>query len=94
MALKGANILAGLAIGIGGGLLAPVVAPILKPFGRSVLKAGLTAYDQARVTLAELSERAEDILAEVRAEMEEERNSTAEQPDASPERESDHRAAS
>ena len=80
MALKGANILAGLAIGIGGGLLAPLVAPILKPFGRSILKAGLAASDQARVAFAELSERTGDILAEARAEIEEERNSTAQQP--------------
>ena len=95
MALKGANILAGLAIGIGGGLLAPLVAPILKPFGRSILKAGLAATDQAKVAFAELGERTGDILAEVRSEIEEERNSTVLQPKpkARPDGDKNHRAA-
>jgi Protein of unknown function (DUF5132) len=72
MALKGADIVTGLAIGVGVGLLAPIVMPILRPFGRSVLKAGLAAYDQAKVAAAELNERTGDVLSEVRAEIEEE----------------------
>ena len=71
-ALKGGNIITGLAIGVGAAVLAPVVIPLMRPVAKSVLKAGMLAYDQGRVALAELNERAEDMMAEVRSEMEEE----------------------
>ena len=66
---KGGNIVTGLAIGLGAALLAPVVIPVLRPFAKSVIKAGLVAYDQGRVALAELNETTGDILAEARAEL-------------------------
>lgn len=78
--LKGANIVTGLAIGIGAGVIAPMLAPILKPFANSAIKAGLVAYDQARVAFAELNERTGDVMAEARAEVEEARKAAAEQP--------------
>jgi hypothetical protein len=71
-ALKGGNIVTGLAIGVGAAVLAPVVMPLVRPVAKSVLKAGIMAYDQCRVALAELNERAEDMMAEVRSEMDEE----------------------
>ena len=70
--LKGGNIVTGLAIGVGFALLAPVVKPFVRPLVKSAIKAGLAAYDQGRVALAELSEQAGDVVAEVRSEMEEE----------------------
>jgi hypothetical protein len=68
---KGGNIVAGLAIGVGAAVLAPVVIPALRPLAKSVIKAGLIAYDQGRVALAELNEHTGDIMAEARAELSE-----------------------
>ena len=65
---KGGNIVAGLAIGVGAAVLAPVVIPALRRLAKSVIKAGLIAYDQGRVALAELNEHTGDIMAEARAE--------------------------
>ncbi len=67
--LKGGNIASGLAIGVGLYVLAPALMPVLRPIAKSVIKAGIVAYDEGRVALAELSERAEDMVAEVRSEM-------------------------
>jgi hypothetical protein len=68
---KGGNIVAGLAIGVDAAVLAPVVIPALRPLAKSVIKAGLIAYDQGRVALAELNEHTGDIMAEARAELSE-----------------------
>lgn len=70
--LKGGNIVTGLAIGVGMLLLAPLVKPLVRPMAKTVLKAGVAAYDQGRAALAELNEQAGDVIAEVRAEMERE----------------------
>ena len=67
---KGGNIVTGLAIGIGAAVLAPAVIPALRPLAKSVIKAGLVAYDQGRAMLAELNERTGDIVAEAREELE------------------------
>ena len=66
---KGGGIITGLAVGVGMALVAPIVIPVLRPMAKSVIKAGLLAYDQGRVAVAEMAERTEDILAEARAEM-------------------------
>jgi hypothetical protein len=58
-----------LAIGIGAAVVAPAVIPALRPIAKSIIKAGLIAYDQGRVALAELNEHTGDILAEARAEV-------------------------
>lgn len=71
-ALKGGNIVTGLAIGVGMVLLAPMLKPLVRPVAKSVLKAGVAMYDQGRTALAELNEQAGDIVAEVRAEIEHE----------------------
>jgi hypothetical protein len=72
---KGGNILAGLAIGVGAAIVAPAVIPALRPIAKSIIKAGLMAYDQGRVAFAELSEHTGDIVAEVRSELAEAGNS-------------------
>ena len=69
---RGGNIVTGLAIGVGFALLAPVVKPFVRPLAKTAIKAGLAAYDQGRVAVAELTEHAGDIVAEVRTEMAEE----------------------
>ena len=71
-ALKGGNIVTGLAIGIGMLVLAPMIKPLVRPVARSVMKAGVTVYEQEREALAEFNEQAGDMVAEVRAEMEQE----------------------
>lgn len=68
-AFKGGNIVGGLAVGIGALLVAPVVIPALRPIAKSVVKAGIMAYDQGRVMLAEFNEHAGDLVAEVRSEL-------------------------
>ena len=66
---KGGNVAAGLAMGVGAAVLAPLVVPALRPVAKSIIKAGLLAYDQGRVALAELNEQTGDIVAEARAEL-------------------------
>jgi len=55
--------------------LAPVVLPLVaraaRPAVRAVLKAGVIAYEKGRETLAEGREMVNDVVAEVRAELEE-----------------------
>lgn len=67
------------AIGIGVAVLVPVavafLAPHVRPAARSVVKAGLLAYEKSRETAAELGELMEDLVAEVRDELREERES-------------------
>jgi hypothetical protein len=79
-AFKGGNIVTGLAIGVGAAILAPAVIPALKPIAKSIIKAGLVAYDQGRVALAELNEQTGDVLAEARSELEETSKSSAAHP--------------
>lgn len=64
------HLVTGLVIGVGAGLLAPLIAPILKPLARSAVKAGVMAYDHAKVAFSELNERAGETISEVRAEIE------------------------
>jgi len=70
--IKGGNIVTGLAMGVGFALLAPVVKPFVRPLAKSAIKAGVAAYEQGRVAIAELSEQAGDMVAEARSEIAEE----------------------
>ncbi len=71
------NIFTGLAIGIGAAVIAPAIIPVLagvaKPIAKAVIKGGITLYDKGREAVAEGGEVIEDIIAEARAELEEER---------------------
>ncbi len=62
-----------LAVGAGIVLLTPVVLPvigaILKPMAKAVIKGTLLAYEGAKVSVAETKEALEDITAEAKAEM-------------------------
>ncbi len=61
----------GLAIGMGFGLVAPVVFPTLaraaRPSVNAAIRAGIVAWERGRETLAEFGEYAEDMMAEARA---------------------------
>jgi hypothetical protein len=69
------KILLGIGIGLGAGLLIKSLAPAFQGMGRPVAKAairgGIGRFDAGRETLARWRETWEDLIAEVRAEMEE-----------------------
>lgn len=71
------NVLFSVAIGAGLFMLAPALRPIVsgaaKPIVKSLIRIGLTAYETGREQAAELAEYAEDLVAEVRAELDQER---------------------
>jgi hypothetical protein len=69
-AFKGGNIVTGLAIGLGVAILAPAAISLLRPLAKSVIKAGLIAYDQGRAAVAELNARTGDMVTEARKEYE------------------------
>jgi hypothetical protein len=71
---KGGNIATGLAFGVGAAFLAPMAVTILRPLSKTVLKAGLIAYDQGRSAFAEMNEMTSDLVAEARSEMAETTN--------------------
>jgi hypothetical protein len=62
-----------MAIGAGAVLLAPIVIPVvasvMKPLAKAVIKGGLLAYENAKIAIAETSETIEDIAAEARSEI-------------------------
>jgi hypothetical protein len=68
-----ANVWTGLAIGVGL-LLAPVVIPVvaasMRPLVKAAIRGGYLAYERGREMLEEVSEMAEDLIAEVKSEME------------------------
>lgn len=67
----------GIAIGVGAALLAPVALTALsgvgRPAARAAIKSGIILFEKGRETLAEAGEIFEDLVAEVRAELEQER---------------------
>jgi len=69
-----------LAAGIVGGLMAPLVYPALsrnaRPMTRKAMKAGIVAFERGREIAAEWGERASDVMAEARAEYDEELKSS------------------
>jgi Protein of unknown function (DUF5132) len=69
-AFKGGNIVTGLAIGLGVAILAPAAISLLRPLAKSVIKAGLIAYDQGRAAVEELNARTGDMVTEARKEYE------------------------
>lgn len=85
---RNSNVWTGLAIVVGATVLGPILLPaaarIAKPMAKSMVKAGILAYERGRETLAELGEVAEDIVAEAQAELAEESTRPAESAGAAP----------
>jgi hypothetical protein len=77
---KGGSIVTGLAVGIGAAVFAPVLIPAIRPLAKTIIKAGLIAYDQGRAALAEFNEQTGDIIAEARAELSEAASEAAQEP--------------
>jgi hypothetical protein len=88
--LKG-NLATGLAIGIGAVVLGPTViqtvSGILRPAAKGLIKGSMVFYNQ---TLAEIGEMAADLVAEARAELDQEARSDAEA--ATPQAAQEHHA--
>jgi len=65
---------------IGGAIVqsaGPAVARMARPASKRAIRAGLRFYEQAYQTLAEWTETASDLIAEVQSEIQEERQSAA-----------------
>ncbi|ABA24660.1 conserved hypothetical protein [Trichormus variabilis ATCC 29413] len=71
----------GLIAGIGAVLLAPVLIPVVagigKPIAKSIIKGSLVAYEKSKGAFAELGETWEDIVAEAKAELAEDKETPA-----------------
>lgn len=78
---KGGNVATGLAIGVGMAVAAPLIGAILRPLAKTVVKAGVVAYDQGRAAVAELNERSGDIVGEARAELAKSRDEAGDERD-------------
>jgi len=70
----------GVAIGLGAAVIAAAIVPALpviaragRPAARAAIKSGLALVERGREVMAEASEELEDLLAEVRAELQQER---------------------
>src|SRR5688500_12252986 len=68
------NLITGLAAGVGATLLAPVLLPFLaslvRPATKAAIKGSVLLYEKGRESFAELSETVDDLVAEVKSEME------------------------
>ena len=68
------NLITGLVAGLAATLLAPVLRPFLANASRSLTKAtikgGVLLYEKGRESFAELGETVDDLMAEVKSEME------------------------
>jgi Protein of unknown function (DUF5132) len=64
------NALTGIAIGLGAFLLVPTLGQVLRPAAKALIKGGILAYQGAYQGLAEIGETASDLVAEARAELE------------------------
>ncbi len=71
----------GIIAGIGAVLLAPVLIPVVagigKPLAKKLIKGGIVAYEKSKGAFAELGETWEDMVAEARAEIAEDRETPA-----------------
>ena len=74
---SGMKVGSGLALGVGAVILAPIVVPVLagvlKSLTKAGIKGGLLLYERGKVIAAEAKETVEDLAAEAKAEMSEER---------------------
>ncbi|MCF7984062.1 MAG: DUF5132 domain-containing protein [Thiohalocapsa sp.] len=77
----GSGFAKGVAFGLGVAVLLPVaamaLAPVTRPLARSAIKAGLVAFEKGREAATELGEMLDDLVAEVRDELVEERRAAA-----------------
>lgn len=72
--------IAGIAAGVGAAILAPIVIPVLaevgKPLTKAAIKEGIQFYEKTKEALAEVTEVFEDIVAEAKAELAQEQQTS------------------
>ncbi len=70
------NVAMGLAVGVAAAVLIPLALPVVarasKPFAKALIKSGLIVYEKGREAFAEVAEVVEDVVAEAKAEIEQE----------------------
>ena len=70
----------GIVAGIGALVLAPIVIPAIakigKPIAKAAIKGGITLYEKSKGAVAETGEVLEDLVAEARAELADEKAQT------------------
>lgn len=85
---EGRNFLWGLGVGLAAAFLGREVLPAFKgvgrPLAKATLKSGIVLFEKSRETLAHLSEELEDLVVEVKAELEQEAQTTASIPPTAP----------
>lgn len=78
------NILLGIAVGLGAAALIKGVGPAFKgagrPLAKAAIKSGIIVLDKSREAAAHVRETYEDLVAEVRSEMEEDARARAAMP--------------
>ncbi|SMF93397.1 hypothetical protein SAMN02949497_0678 [Methylomagnum ishizawai] len=67
------DITKGVAIGLGVAAAGLLLTPALRPVTRGAMKSGILLFEKGREWMAEASESLEDLVAEVRAELAEQR---------------------
>ncbi|MEN3362879.1 MAG: hypothetical protein V7606_153 [Burkholderiales bacterium] len=81
MELFKSNLAVGITAAIAATVLAPVLVPIItvagRPLAKSLLKGGVILYEKGRETVAGAGEVVEDLIAEVRSEMEQQPRTVA-----------------
>lgn len=61
-------------------ILVPVATGIGKPIAKAMVKGGIVLYEKGKGVIAEVGETFEDIVAEAKAELAEERSESTDQP--------------
>src|SRR5579884_3664504 len=78
------RLVAALAAGVAGGLVAPLIYPAVarnaRPLAKQAFRASIAAFDRGRIAVAEFGEQASDLLAEAKAEYEDGQTSAAAAP--------------
>ena len=67
--LNGGNITTGLVIGAGALIAWPVISPLARPLAKTLIKAGMVAYEQAEQLYASAVEGVGDLVVEVQEEI-------------------------
>jgi hypothetical protein len=80
------NIVTVLGIGLVAAVLVPIALPVVaraaKPLAKALVKSGIIIYEKGREAVAELGEVMEDVVAEAKAEIEQEHATPAMVPPA------------
>ena len=67
--VNGGNVVTGVLVGVGALVAWPLISPIARPAAKSLIKAGVMAYQQAEQLYAGAVEGIGDIVAEAREEI-------------------------